>query len=48
MNYEIQKRSTIDQDIWYMIAQSDTKKWAKKIVDALNSCKDGEYRYRIK
>lgn len=43
--YEIQKRCTIDPDIWYMIAQADTLEWVKEIVDALNICGDGEFRF---
>lgn len=45
MKYEIQKRSTLDPDIWYMIAQADTEGWAREIVDALNMRSDGEFRF---
>lgn len=48
MKYEIQKRSTTDPHVWYMVAQADTKEWAEKISESLNICDGGEFRFEKK
>lgn len=45
MKYEIQKRSESEPNIWYMITFADTMEWAREIVDALNICGNGEFRF---
>lgn len=45
MGYEIQKKSISVPNVWYMIALADTREWAKEITNALNMCRNGEFRF---